>query len=189
MSVWTPSCGSIAPQKTPAKSRRVSRKTGKTSRALINTPPIWVTMQKFTRSLWGRASSIERTQRRHARAALHADDRRGVPAAERQVRTASPICVAQIAGQHRTSASQTHRPEALMAFVLFATGADVPSANVQVHQFGYIRANNRGIPLPLPKIDSSLTLARKYKIPTSRREVRSTKRTDPSPRGNNTQKP
>ena len=29
-----------------------------------------------------------------------------------------------------------------MAFVLFATGADVPSANVQVHQFGYIRANN-----------------------------------------------
>ena len=29
-----------------------------------------------------------------------------------------------------------------MAFVLFATGADVPSANVQVHQFAYIRANN-----------------------------------------------
>ena len=105
-----------SPQKTPAKSKRASRKTGKTSRALINTPPIWVTMQKFTRSLWGRASSIERTQRRHARAALHADDRRGVPAAERQVRTASPICVAQIAGQLRTSASQTHRPEALMAF-------------------------------------------------------------------------
>ena len=105
-----------SPQKTPAKSKRASRKTGKTSRALINTPPIWVTMQKFTRSLWGRASSIERAQRRHARAALHADDRRGVPAAERQVRTASPICVAQIAGQLRTSASQTHRPEALMAF-------------------------------------------------------------------------
>ena len=90
----------------------------------------------------GRASSIEHTQRRHARVAHRADGRRGVSAAERQVRTASPICVAQIARQLSTSASQTHRPEALMAFVLFATGADVPSANVQVHQFGYIRANN-----------------------------------------------